>query len=100
MPNQSGSFGSYIRGQGESRVIFRVTAIEGPVTGSWAKMFQRMFERGEAFVLRENIEENQVLITLTTTQETWSWTEAITNYENACDFPSTSIYPNTTRYPC
>lgn len=100
MANDSGSFKFYIRGAGSKRVRYRIKAVEGPVEGSWAKFFGKLHDKGEPFIIRENIQEDEVLITLTTTNETWSWTESVTNYENTCDFPSTSIYPDTTRYPC
>lgn len=51
---------------------YNVTAIEGPTGTSWTKMFYHMATRGQTFVLRENIREDQILIILETFTKTWT----------------------------
>ena len=77
-----------------------VSAVEGPEQGSWTRMFQKLATRGQAFVIRENISEDQVLITLQTFSESVAWTENVLQSVFACPIPSTTLYPSATLYPC
>lgn len=61
----------------ESDVVwYNVTCVEGPVSSSWSKMFYAMATRGQAFVIRENISEEQILITLAQFSKTWPESES------------------------
>jgi hypothetical protein len=56
------------RGQ---QVWYNIQAVEGPTHGSWAKLFYHMATRGQAFVIRENIQEDQILVTVSQFYKTW-----------------------------
>ncbi|MFK7695923.1 hypothetical protein [Paenibacillus sp. HJGM_3] len=81
-------------------IFYSVSAIEGPEMGSWTKMFERMATRGQAFVIRENINTQEVLITLEAFSESVTWTENVVQNVYACPVPSTGLFPSTTRFPC
>ena len=51
--------------------FYDVVAAEGPEQQSWTKMFENMATRGTTFTVRENIAEEEVLITLATFTKTW-----------------------------
>lgn len=78
--------------EGKGKIIwYDVEAVEGPNSASWTKLFYHMATRGQAFVIRENIREDQVLVTLE--QFTKIWEEAETPnifYE---------VYPGDHTYP-
>lgn len=74
-----------------------VSAVEGPVSGSWAKMFYAMATRGQAFVIRENINESQVLITLAQFNKTWEEADSPNIFKEV--YASDNLYPSDTLYP-
>lgn len=77
-----------------------VKAVSGEAVGGWATFFRNMATRGQVFVVRENIREEQVLIVLFTMVEDWDWfeTSAVTVW--ACPVPSPTLYPGEGLYPC
>lgn len=76
---------------------YDITAVEGPEEGSWAKVFQKMATRGQSFVVRENISEEQVLITLKQFTKTWQLSNKpnifIEVYPGSNVFPGSDIFP-------
>jgi len=56
-------------------IWYDIEAVEGPQYESWTKMFHSMATRGQAFVVRENISEEQVLVTLEQFFKTWEQAE-------------------------
>ena len=80
--------------------LYSVRAVSGEAVGGWTKFFKNMASRGQAFVIRENIREDQVLLRLVQSQEGWSWAEQHTQTVFACPIPSVSLYPSETLYPC
>ncbi|NPV30488.1 MAG: hypothetical protein HPY58_12740 [Firmicutes bacterium] len=80
--------------------LYSVRAISGEAVGGWTKFFKNMASRGQAFVIRENIREYQVLIRLVQSQEGWQWAEQMPVTVFACPIPSSSLYPSPTLYPC
>lgn len=78
-------------------LYYDITAVEGPEEGSWAKMFQKMATKGQVFVIRENISEEQVLITLKEFSKTWQHTDAPNIFTEL--YPGSSVYPGNIIYP-
>jgi hypothetical protein len=78
-------------------VYYDVTCAEGPEQNSWAKMFEVMATRGQAFVIRENISEKQILITLQTFSKTWLQADVSNIF--LVNYPGTSLYPSATLMP-
>lgn len=60
----------------DQTIWYNVTAVEGPVSDSWSKMFYHMATRGQTFVIRENISEEQILVTLQQLSKTWTEAES------------------------
>jgi len=82
------------------RVIKTVRAVEGPDDGDWATWFGRLLAPIDTIAFRENIGEEEVLIILTSTEENWEWEESIVNTIHTCPAPSTTLFPETTLFPC
>lgn len=57
-------------GRGQT-IWYDVVAVEGAMHSSWSKMFYSMATIGQVFVIRENIREEQVLVTLEQFYKTW-----------------------------
>lgn len=81
----------------DDQIRYKVKCAEGPEQNSWTKMFEVMATRGQAFVVRQNISEKQILVTLDTFSKTW---ESADNpnifkevYASDTLFPSTALYP-------
>ena len=79
---------------------YEITAVSGEPLGSWTRFFRAMAERGQTFVIRENIREDLVLVRLVQSAEGWKWSEGTPITVNACPIPSDSLYPSATLYPC
>ncbi len=79
---------------------YRVAALSGESVGGWTRTFHDMATRGRAFVIRENIREEQVLVRLVQSSEGWQWGEAQTPTVFACPVPSSTLYPGASTYPC
>ena len=77
-----------------------VKAVGGEAVGGWVQFFKTLATRGQAFVVRENIREDQVLIRLVQTSEEYGWTEATPVSVFACPVASETLYPSTILYPC
>lgn len=78
-------------------VWYDVTCAEGPEQQSWTKMFEVMATRGQSFVVRENISEEEVLITLKGFTKTWESTDIPNIFKEL--YASATLYPSTTLYP-
>ncbi len=79
---------------------YTIQAASGANLGGWTKFFQRLSERGQTFVIRENISEQAMLVYFVAQAEAAKWAEASVTTVWACPIPGTSIYPSTTLYPC
>jgi hypothetical protein len=88
---------SYLTGQDW---LYSVRAVSGEAVGGWVPFFRNMATRGQAFVVRENIREEQVLIVLVSAAEDVGWAEASVVNVWACPIPSDSVYPGEELYPC
>ncbi len=58
-------------GTSDGKILYSVTLVDGSATGGWSKFFKQLANRGQAFVLRENIQENEVLTTLASFTRTY-----------------------------
>lgn len=86
-----------IRNDGPT-IYYGIQAAEGAVDGSWQKFFYALANRGQAFVVRENITEDQLLITLAEFDKTWLLAEAPNIFgglvSDGTMFPSATMYPS------
>ena len=79
---------------------YDVEAIAGPNLGSPAKYFQFLATRGQSFIIRENLAEDEILIILQQFSESWDWTEGVVENVFSCPIPATTLFPETTLLPC
>jgi hypothetical protein len=82
----------------DGRLMYSVSIVDGSATGGWANFFKKLANKGEAYVLRENIQENEVLATLSTFSKTWSLVDMTGNIFKKT-YPSSSLYPGSNVYP-
>ena len=84
-------------GTHDGRLIYQVSCVDGAATGGWANFFKKMANTNQTYVIYENIQENEVLITLGSFEKTWSENEVPnimkTTYPSAELFPGASVYP-------
>ena len=88
-----------IRAEGKL-LTYEVTAIEGPEMGSWSRLFQQLAEARKTAIDKLNVGEESILIILVEKSEEWGWQESVDVTVFACPVPSTTLYPQTTLYPC
>lgn len=78
----------------ESSVVYTVNAISGPNYGTWTNFFYQLATKGQAFVVRQNINEDQVLITVEDFYKTWTDSEIpnifLEYFPGAATFPGAS----------
>ena len=80
---------------------YTVTAIQGADAGSWQARLARGLESKDLELsIRENISESETLLVLHQIAESWTWNESVTQTVWQCPVPSTTLYPETTLYPC
>ncbi len=78
-------------------VWYDVSCAEGPEQQSWTKMFETMATRGQTFVVRENISEDEVLIILQSFSKTWNAGDNPNIFTEV--YASDVLYPSATLYP-
>ncbi|MGI5840155.1 MAG: hypothetical protein ACOX8W_10920 [bacterium] len=76
---------------------YDITAIQGPEVGSWVKLFAAMATRGEAFVVRENIREDQILTTMSDFSKDWTEAEQPNIFRQVR--PSAALFPGVSTFP-
>ena len=54
---------------------YKVVAVSGPVVDIWIDTIDKILDRTDVFIIRENIQEDEILTVQTSTTETWTWTE-------------------------
>ena len=74
----------------------RVTAIEGPSEGGWARFFKAIADRAEIILVRENISESEILITVEQFSKTWTESENPNIFREVR--PSATLYPGADTY--
>jgi hypothetical protein len=80
---------------------YTVTAIQGADAGSWQARLARGLETPDLELsIRENISETETLLVLHQIAESWTWGEAVTQTVWQCPVPSTTLFPETTLFPC
>ena len=78
-------------------VTYYVTAIKGPLLGSWTQLFKRIAETKVYNQL--NVGGDSTLALVSTQNEDWTWGESVVETVNDCDFPTTDLYPAETLFP-
>lgn len=84
--------------QGQLR--WRVSAVEGPVVGSWARFFGRLAAAPGQVVDLVNVGGGDVLTLLATFAERAAWSETVTQTVHACPVPSPNLFPSPELHPC
>lgn len=86
----------------QGKIVYDVTAIEGPELGSWAQLFRKLAQRRVTLeLISMGVEE--VVIILEQVAEDWGWQETLTPEEDwviSCPIPSSTLYPSAALYPC
>ncbi len=85
---------------GDNTFRYQVKAILGPLTGSWTKLFVDILNAKPASIAEVSIGAGQILAIATTTSESWTWSESVTVTPATCNFPSATLYPSTSLFPC
>lgn len=80
--------------------VYTIQAVSGANLGGWTKFFRRLSERGQTFIIRENISEQEMLVYFTAHAESTNWAESSATTVYACPVCSATLYPSTTLYPC
>lgn len=78
-------------------VWYTVSAVEGPSMGSWTRLFTELARRAKPFVIRENISEEEVLVTLETFSKTWQEAERPNPFYEI--YPGPDVFPGPDTYP-
>jgi len=76
---------------------YNITAVEGPVYGSWAKLFYKIATSRLDFTIRENIGEDEMLTLLQTFSKTWI--EATSNNIFKEIYAADTLFPSDTLFP-
>jgi hypothetical protein len=79
-----------------TRLIYDVTAVEGPVDESWTKFFYSLVTAKQQ-VIRENISEDEILVILEQYSKTWLQEDS-NNIFRTC-YPAGGFYPGVNLYP-
>lgn len=79
-----------------SRLIYDVTAIEGPIDESWATFFYNLTTAKQQ-VIRENISEEEILVLFEQYSKTWLENDG-SNIFRTC-YPTNDLYPGEALYP-
>jgi len=78
-------------------IYYSIEAVKGVNNQSWANFFYNIAKQGREFVIRENISEQQVLVTLEEFTKDWEQTEDPNIFKSTIasetTFPSVSTYP-------
>lgn len=87
-------------GSHDGRLVYRISAVDGAASGGWAKFFKDIATRGQAFVIRENIRDEEVLALLELFQKTWLHNDRVNifrkTYPGANTFPGNDTMPSFT----
>lgn len=78
-------------GTADGRLTYDISIVDGSATGGWANFFKQLANKGEAYVVRENIQENEVISTIEYFTKTWNQNELPNIYKK--------IYPGSATYP-
>lgn len=83
-------------GANDGRMVYSLSVVDGSATGGWANFFKKLVNN-TSLVVRENIQENEILQTLQTFNKTWLQTDNSNIFIDV--LPSVSLYPSATLYP-
>jgi len=79
---------------------YDVTAVVGPDVGSATRYFEHLEQRSSLGIIRENLQEDEVVILLEQFSEGTAWAEAYSDATFECPIPSVNLYPSEELYPC
>lgn len=84
-----------------SQLEYQITAIQGPVTGSWTDYFKALAHMKYEIIERLNVGSEQILIILAEFEGHVEVSEEMPEpYVVQCPFPAANLYPEATLYPC
>ncbi|HEX3046219.1 MAG TPA: hypothetical protein VHY08_15795 [Bacillota bacterium] len=78
------------------QLFYDVTAVEGPIDGSWAKFFYNLLKASPS-VIRENINDNEILTVVYPYSKTWAPSDDPNIFHTL--YPADTLYPGFTLYP-
>lgn len=84
-------------GTDDDRFLYDVVCVDGASTGGWANFFKKMANREQKFVIRENIDEEEILITLASFTKVWTETENPNIWREL--YPNDPLYPGADLFP-
>lgn len=80
--------------------LYTIEAASNDNYESWTKFFKANLGQPKTYVIRENIQEQEMLIRLVQQSENTNWSESMIQTVFACPIPSENLYPSSTLYPC
>jgi hypothetical protein len=83
-------------GANDGRMIYSLSVVDGSATGGWANFFKKL-AGATSIVVRENIQEKEILSTLQTFSKTWLQTDNPNIFLDV--MPSDTLFPGATLYP-
>jgi hypothetical protein len=78
------------------KFIYKVHAVSGESFGSWVQFFKNISRKPDKIIIRDD----EVLVVLSTAFEIETWGEDTTVSVFVCSFPSDSLFPDDTLFPC
>lgn len=78
------------------QLLYEVTAVEGPIDGSWAKYFYNLL-KPDITVIRDNISDNEVFINILQQSKNWLETDEQNIFRTV--YPAGNLYPGSNLYP-
>lgn len=88
---------SVVTREQQNTLFYDVIATKGTQYVSWAKLLDNLIAKNGAFVVRENIAEDEVLITLKTFSKTWTESEVPNIFTE--NYPSDTLQPSANTHP-
>lgn len=82
------------------RLRYDVAAVDGASIGGWSKFFKDILISGVPFIIRDNISEDDVLITLEEFDDEMGYIDDVGIIVTSCPVPSEHTYPSNNLYPC
>lgn len=84
-------------GTDDGRLLYSLSVVDGSATGGWANFFIQLAAANNNFVVRENIQQNEILSTYQSFTKNWLQTDSINIFKDV--LPSDTLYPSATLYP-
>jgi hypothetical protein len=81
-------------------LYYTLKCVSGPTNTGWQAFFKNLAGQAQQIIGAITLGQSSTLTVLESVNESWGWSESVSETVNVCSFPGATLYPGATLFPC